>query len=894
MRSHSAVASGSSLITPDAVRDVVARMLKVDPACLDPARSLTSFGLDSLTAMELVADLEDVVGRRLPDWFLSEHPTVASLSEALCGTQTALGHELSLMSADSRLPDDIRPVASMCPVESPRHVLLTGATGFLGASLLSALLEDIDVHVTCLVRPNDCDPLARVRQNLDQYDLCPSSLASRLTVMCGDLSLPALGLGIDRYNDLARSVGAIYHAGADVNWVLAYSALRHTNVLGTTELLRLTCTGRPKQFHFVSSLSVCYASDGPAIVSESTDMLPYVAGLPLGYAQTKCVAETLVRQAAARGLSARIYRPALLAGDARTGRSNLDDLIGALLKGCIQMGAAPDLDWAFDAVPVDCAARAIVRLAQRDAGTLQTVHLRHPRPRRWRECILWANFFGYRIRLEPFDLWRQQLEREAARPGHALHRLRSFFIRRVGGHRTVAELYEEGTRSTVEDDRSLALHRASGIDFPTLDPDLLNRYFQDYIARGFLPEPRPGRGVSMATTNIASQIPPLLRTFYGDERLHVRDTRLVRAGSDRSIIGELMSWRHGRRVGLCHYRLDIESFACPSLLDVIVKAKAIDEDVLEVVETTAEICDAPLARELRRFRDFIGVHGNHLRELAIYEFPDERLRRHMPVCYGTWRRDDEASWGLVLERLDDMVLLDASDDVAGWTEVNIAAAIDGLATLHSVWLGREAELCRQSWIGHVATRESVDRMTPLWQALAHHAAPRFGQWAGPALVATHRRLAETVGGWWPAFEKLPRTLIHNDFNSRNIAIRRTLSGPLLVAYDWELATIGAPQRDLAELLCFVLPSDVGAETMAWWVEHHRTRLEQESGRLVPSDRWRAGFVSALVELLVNRLSFYALIDRITPQPFLARVVRTWRRLHELTANWDADAPEVWQ
>ncbi len=909
MSSRSAVVSSS--ITPDEVRDVVARLLEMDPAGLDPMQSLTSFGLDSLRAMELVADLEDAFGRRLPDWLLSEHPTLAALSDALCGTETAKGHELSLMRADSRLPDDIRPGSSAWPVESGSHVLLTGATGFLGAWLLHALLEDSAVCVTCLVRPANGDPSARIRQNLDQYGLFHAGLSSRIEVICGDLSLPALGLGIDRYNGLTRSVDAIFHAGAGVNWILTYGALRETNVLGTIELLRLACTARPKQFHFVSSLAVCYATDGPAVVDEETDMLPHVAGLPLGYAQTKCIAETLVRQAAARGLTARIYRPALLAGDARTGASNLDDLIATLLKGCIQMGAAPDLDWAFDAVPVDCAARAIVRLAQGEGATLQTIHLRHPRPRHWRECILWANFFGYQIRLEPFERWRERLEREATRPGHALHRLRSFFIRRVAGHRTVAELYEEGTRSAVGDDRSCALQQVSGVDYPALDADLLGRYFQNYIARGFLPEQGPqrgsragdserdperrrGRAQHVAAMDIARHIPPILRTFYGDPRLQVRDTELVRAGSERSIISELMSWRQGRRVGLRHYRLEVESAACPSSLDVIVKAKAADDDVLEVAETTAEICDERLRRELRRFREFIGIRGSHLREIAIYEQPDARLRRHMPVCYGTWRRDDEASWGLVLERLDEMVLLDASDEVEGWTDVNIAAAIDGLATLQSVWLGREAELCRQPWIGHVPTRESADHMTPLWQALAHHAAPRFGQSAGPALVGTHRRLANTVDCWWPALEELPRTLIHNDFNSRNIGLRRTPSGPLLVAYDWELATIGAPQRDLAELLCFVLPSNVVAETVDRWVEHHRTRLEQESGTLVRSDRWRAGFVSALAELLVNRLSFYALIDRITPQRFLPRVVRTWWRLYQLTTDWDAESQGAWQ
>ena len=63
-------------------------------------------------------------------------------------------------------------------------------------------------------------------------------------------------------------------------------------------------------------------------------------------------------------------------------------------------------------------------------------------------------------------------------------------------------------------------------------------------------------------------------------------------------------------------------------------------------------------------------------------------------------------------------------------------------------------------------------------------------------------IAGSVGEWWKEIEKMPRTLVHNDFNPRNIAFRRTAEGPVLCAYDWELATLHLPQHDLAELLGF--------------------------------------------------------------------------------------------
>ena len=262
----------------------------------------------------------------------------------------------------------------------------------------------------------------------------------------------------------------------------------------------------------------------------------------------------------------------------------------------------------------------------------------------------------------------------------------------------------------------------------------------------------------------------------------------------------------------------------------------------------------------------------------------------MPLCYGTWRDQSNESWGMLLERLQDMAVMDASDDVSAWTHEHMASAIDGIADVHATWLGRERELQSHGWIGHVPTSASSCEMSPLWRALADHAAPMFRAWAGASLVRTHAELVETIPDWWPALEALPRTLIHNDFNPRNVGIRRTASGPRLVAYDWELATIGAPQRDLAEFLCFTLPAHVDGCALSRWVERHRLRLERRSGRRLSRYAWHDGFGSALADVLISRLAFYALIHRVRPQRFLPRVVATWSRLYQLTATFARRVP----
>ena len=419
-------------------------------ALLTPRASLLLHGLDSLKAMELVARLEDRFGQRLPESLLCEYPDVESLAALLSGgaLRGPGGAGRREMIADAELDAGIVPAQGSVGPAEPRQVLLTGATGFLGAYLLRTLLAETHADVHCLVRAEVGRGLDRIRQNLARYRLWNPEWTSRIYVVKGDLREAQLGIDAPDFDALAAAVDTIVHAGAAVNWVLPYAALKDTNVTATRELLRLACATRPKTFHFVSSLSVCYAAGGPPVVGERDDMLPQVDHLPLGYAQTKCVSESLVRAAASRGLAARIHRPALLVGDSVSGRSNVDDIVAALIRGSVQMGTAPDLDWCLDAVPVDYAARAMLGLVSSDVA-LTTLHLQSPRPRHWRECVLWLNVFGYRCRLVPFREWRSQLDREATTPAHPLFALRPFFAERAGGESSAAELYQVHQRSRV-------------------------------------------------------------------------------------------------------------------------------------------------------------------------------------------------------------------------------------------------------------------------------------------------------------------------------------------------------------------------------------------------------------------------------------------------------------
>src|SRR4051794_16965528 len=151
----------------------------------------------------------------------------------LPATTPRAASELELMAADALLPDDIRPAGACRALAQAGTVLVTGATGFVGAHLLHTLLRDTALQVVCLVRPDDegNSGLERIRRSLARHARLDPHWEQRIEIVSGDVARPGLGLSEEQQALLAERVDAFFHGAAAVNWVLPYARLRAANVL---------------------------------------------------------------------------------------------------------------------------------------------------------------------------------------------------------------------------------------------------------------------------------------------------------------------------------------------------------------------------------------------------------------------------------------------------------------------------------------------------------------------------------------------------------------------------------------------------------------------------------------------------------------------------------------
>lgn len=404
-------------ITAETIAELWADTLGISSAAVTQDTGFFDLGGHSLSLATLSSKLSKRFGFAIPVGQLAGNPSLAGhldiVRSARDGHTAKVQADLpAIMRADSTLPPEIFPSESeMTPLQEAKNILLTGATGFLGAFLLRDLLESTTAKIICLVRSNKPAPedrsagIAKLRQNMLDLGLWRDNIMDRIEILPGTLSSRRLGLTEDAFHALAKRVQVIFHAGATVNLVYPYAALRSTNMGGTREILRLACiSGATVQYISTNGLLPPSQEGWPE--HAMMDVIDAPQKLPDGYGQTKWVAEQLVYEAGRRGLPIRVYRLGTLGGDSASGATNAYDLLNALIVESIQLGHAPNVKgWRAEITPVDFVSRAILTLAGNTVTRQKVFHLGDSNPIEFSEVFEQLAEIGYPTKLMEWSTW---------------------------------------------------------------------------------------------------------------------------------------------------------------------------------------------------------------------------------------------------------------------------------------------------------------------------------------------------------------------------------------------------------------------------------------------------------------------------------------------------------
>ncbi len=247
--------------------------------------------------------------------------------------------------------------------------VVTGGTGFIGRRVVSRLLGEYpDAEVWVMVR----------RASLGRFERLAGQWGERAKPLVGDLAEPNLGLTDAAIAELGDATHVV-HCAAIYDITAPETDQRIANVEGTRAVIELA-RRLDATLHHVSSIAVAGEFRG-----EYTECdFDVGQALPTPYHQTKFEAELLVREAT--GLRHRIYRPAVVVGDSRTGEMDKIDgpyyFFGVLSKLAVLPKFTPIMlpdTGRTNIVPVDYVVDALVALMHADGRDGQTFHLAAPK-----------------------------------------------------------------------------------------------------------------------------------------------------------------------------------------------------------------------------------------------------------------------------------------------------------------------------------------------------------------------------------------------------------------------------------------------------------------------------------------------------------------------------------
>ncbi len=324
-----------------------------------------------------------------------------------------------------------RAHASLC-------IAVTGSTGSLGTHILEALLRDPGVRkVYCLNRSAGAEARQRAalaaRGKTDALGL----LAARAVFLKVDFDDAHLGLGAADFADLRAHVDVVIHNAWKVDFNHPLPAFEATHIRGVRHLVDFALASeRQPHLFYVSSLSsagnwpavkAAEAAEaaGPAEGGGATTRLPpvpetflpdYNMALPMGYGESKFVAETILQTAVARArLHATVLRVGQIAGPlaADGGQWNPAEWLPSLVRSAKTLGCVPDAMNSVDWIPVDALAQVVRELVHHDYGrsACEVYNLANPRAARWLDLVqaLVARW-GPATKVVPFAQWLAALQ----------------------------------------------------------------------------------------------------------------------------------------------------------------------------------------------------------------------------------------------------------------------------------------------------------------------------------------------------------------------------------------------------------------------------------------------------------------------------------------------------
>jgi len=319
--------------------------------------------------------------------------------------------------------------------------------------------------------------------------------------------------------------------------------------------------------------------------------------------------------------------------------------------------------------------------------------------------------------------------------------------------------------------------------------------------------------------------------------------------TDKSLISELVAPVTRRVSGIFKYDLKDSK---KEETDIILKIKPKEDEVYLALLILAGLEDLELRESLLGYKEINMFKNCHVKEQMIYNEYNEEFQQIFPKTYGTIVDNEREIFLLMNEYLKDYKFIDLNNPKFFKAEDYTKNVIRAITPFHALNYGKKNY--KRDWLNDPVTFEQMSKAKPVWKKLLSYANENFKDIVSDELFNKHNEAIERLEEWAKVESSFKTTLIHCDFNPRNIGYR-SLDGAVKII-DWELARIGLPQRDIVELLAYTTDEEFSLKCLKEHIAFHKKEFEYCLQEKVSEKEWLESYKCALDEFIVHRLPLY--------------------------------------
>jgi len=341
--------------------------------------------------------------------------------------------------------------------------------------------------------------------------------------------------------------------------------------------------------------------------------------------------------------------------------------------------------------------------------------------------------------------------------------------------------------------------------------------------------------------------------------MHLQRSNVIKV--DNGIVSSVTARVSKKLIGFYPFELTINN----KVENIIFKLKPLDDEILLGFEIIAGLVSPKLKELYQTWKLNNSFIKSHVKEIDLYKIINQSNPQYIPKLYGSVKDSNREIYGVAIEYLksENTFLLNSENNPEKWSLESKKKVIKAISEIHNNFFDTPIHLETKI----ISLQEKIN-LIPFYLEILSEAKNNL-KWIQEDDILFFKNIIDGISQWYVKYLEIPQTLIHNDFNPRNLCFHNDIP----CFYDWELAQNAPAQRDLIEFIAFT-SSDIFSESeFEELVTYHFDNVYKETEINISIEEWKRGLLFSAYEFLTDRLSFYMIGNIINQYDFLERVYK---------------------